>query len=220
VYDDGGEGGGVSELGAFVGVSLLVIVTPGPDTALTIRSALAGGRREGVRTALGVTCGQAVWTLATSAGVAAVLVASEPAFVTLKLAGAAYLCFLGAGALRSALAAAPREEGAGSPLGGRIAWASTPFRQGLISNLANPKMAAFFPSLLPQFAGDGGGAFAEMALLGALFCSLTLCWLSLYAIAVARAGALLRRGPVRRLFEGAMGLALVGLGVRLAATQR
>jgi threonine/homoserine/homoserine lactone efflux protein len=92
----------VTELLAFLGVAVLVIVTPGQDTALTIRNTLAGGRRAGVRTAAGVVCGQAVWALAASAGVAALLVASEPAFVALKLAGAAYLVYLGGRALLSA----------------------------------------------------------------------------------------------------------------------
>ena len=83
------------QVAAFLGVSLLVIVTPGQDTALTIRNALAGGRRGGVFTALGVVSGQLTWALAASAGLAALLVASQPAFTALRLAGAAYLVLLG-----------------------------------------------------------------------------------------------------------------------------
>src|SRR5438034_1857954 len=83
----------------FLGISLLVIVTPGQDTALTIRNTLLGGRASGVFTAVGVSAGQSVWTLATSLGIAALLVASEPAFLAVKLVGAAYLVFLGAQAL-------------------------------------------------------------------------------------------------------------------------
>ncbi len=85
----------MKEILAFLGVSALVIVTPGQDTALTIRSTLLGGRRAGVLTALGVSTGQAVWTLAASAGITALLLASEPAFLAVKLAGAIYLVFLG-----------------------------------------------------------------------------------------------------------------------------
>ena len=95
-----------ADLAAFLGVAILVIVTPGPDTALTIRNALLGGRRSGVFTAGGVCTGQAVWALAAAAGVAALLRASEPAFVALKLMGAAYLVFLGARALVHAYRAA------------------------------------------------------------------------------------------------------------------
>jgi threonine/homoserine/homoserine lactone efflux protein len=81
----------MTELLAFVGVAAVVIVTPGQDTALTIRNTVLGGRGAGVRTAAGVVCGQAVWALAAAAGVAALVVASEPAFTAVKLAGAAYL---------------------------------------------------------------------------------------------------------------------------------
>src|SRR5918992_2130675 len=97
----------MAELLAFLGVAVVVIVTPGQDTALTVRNTLARGRRAGVRTAVGVVAGQAVWALAASAGVAALLVASEPAFVALKIAGAAYLILLGGQAL---LAAARRTD--------------------------------------------------------------------------------------------------------------
>ena len=95
-------------LWAFVGVAALVIVTPGPDTALTVRNALLGGRGAGVATAAGVALGLAVWTAAASAGLAALLVASEPAFVAVKLAGAAYLVLLGAQTLVHALRGRPR----------------------------------------------------------------------------------------------------------------
>ena len=90
-------------LAAFLAVSAVVICTPGQDTALTIRSTLAGGRAAGIATAAGVALGQAVWTLAASAGIVTLLTASEPAFRALKLAGAAYLVWLGALSLYSAL---------------------------------------------------------------------------------------------------------------------
>lgn len=93
----------MDRLAAFVGIAVVLIVTPGPDTALTIRNTLLGGRAAGIRTALGVVTAQAVWTAATSAGIAALLVASEPAFRAVKLAGAAYLIFLGAQTLRRAI---------------------------------------------------------------------------------------------------------------------
>lgn len=210
----------MAELLAFLAVAAVVIVTPGQDTALTIRNSLLGGRRAGVFTAVGVSSGQAVWTLAASAGVTALLMASEPAFVALKLAGAGYLVFIGAQALVAALspgtqrATATRKPGRGSPAP-RIA-----LRQGLISNLGNPKMAVFFTSLLPQFAPGGEASFTAMLLLGLLFCSLTLAWLAAYAIAVEKAGEVLRRPGVRRTLDGLTGAVLVVFGLRLAAEQR
>jgi threonine/homoserine/homoserine lactone efflux protein len=202
---------------AFLGVALLVIVMPGQDTALTIRNTLLGGRRRGVFTALGVSSGQAVWTVATSAGLAALLLASEPVFVALKLAGAAYLVYLGAQALRSALFSRGWKGGASVPSAGRELASSAAYRQGLISNLGNPKMAVFFTSLLPQFTPAGEASFAGLLALGLLFCLLTLVWLTGYAVAVAKAGDVLRRPRIRRAVEGVTGAVLVGLGLRLAS---
>ena len=90
------------QLAAFAAVSALVIVTPGQDTLLTVKNTLAGGRRAGVLTAVGVSAGQAVWTIFASLGLTALLVASETAFLALRLAGAAYLVFLGLQALVAA----------------------------------------------------------------------------------------------------------------------
>ena len=201
-----------AHLAAFLGVSIVVIVTPGQDTALTIRNTLVGKRRAGFLTAAGVACGQACWTLAASAGVVALLRTSESAFLALRLLGAAYLVLLGVQALLHAIRG-QKDRGlfAGGP--SRPLTSVIAFRQGLVSNLGNPKMAAFFTSLLPQF----GSSFLGLAALGLLFCSLTLMWLSLYAVVVSRAGSLLRRGGIRRALEALMGTALVALGLRLAA---
>jgi len=195
------------QLAAFVGVSAVVIVTPGQDTALTIRNTLLGGRRGGVATAAGVVSGQLTWALAASAGLSALLLASAPIFTAIRVAGAAYLVFLGAQALVAAVSGA-RAEHAARPQRRRA-----PYRQGVLSNLGNPKMAVFFTSLLPQF----GSSFAGMLVLGFVFASLTLVWLSAYALAVAKASAFLRRSRVRRALDAATGLALVALGVRVAA---
>jgi threonine/homoserine/homoserine lactone efflux protein len=202
----------VTHLAAFFGVAALVIVTPGQDTALTIRNSLLGGRLNGLTTAIGVSVGQCTWALATSAGLAALLVASEPAFVALRLFGAAYLILLGLQALRAAA------RNRSSPITGdasprRVARPFVGFRQGLVSNLGNPKMAIFFPSLLPQFAHSFGALIA----LGFVFAAMTLLWLSAYALAVARAGDLLRRPRIRRAIDAVVGVVLVAFGVRLAA---
>jgi threonine/homoserine/homoserine lactone efflux protein len=199
---------------AFLGVAIVVIVSPGPDTALTIKNTLLGGRAGGAFTALGVSAGQAAWTIATSAGLAAILRASEPAFLAVRIAGGAYLALLGVQALRFALRAGA---------GGRVAPVSarrrlrpaSSFRQGLLSNLTNPKMAVFFPSLLPQFAG-GGASFWALLALGFVFSGLTLAWLTAYAFVVAKAGDLLRRPSIGRAVEGVTGAVLVALGLRLA----
>src|SRR3954470_9425212 len=122
----------LGQLAAFVGVALIVIITPGQDTALTIRNTIVGGRRAGVCTALGVISGQLTWALAASAGLAAILLASRDVFIALKLAGAAYLVFLGAQALLASIRS--------SPAGHRLPQRRGVYRQGVLSNLGNPKM--------------------------------------------------------------------------------
>lgn len=200
---------------AFVAVSAVVICTPGQDTALTIRNTLAGGRRSGVATAAGVAAGQAVWTVAASAGVVALLTASEAVFRALKLVGAAYLVYLGVQSLWAAIRGrgGPRPY----PVGTGPARPSSrrALREGVFSNLGNPKMAVFFASLLPQFAPEGGASFAVLLALGFLFCAMTLAWLSLYAVAISRLGPLLTT-TVRRTLDAVTGVVLVALGLRLA----
>ncbi len=202
---------------AFLAVATVVIVTPGPDTALTIGNTLLGGRRNGIFTALGVAAGQTTWTVASSAGLAALLVASEPVFHAVRLAGAAYLAFLGAQALRAALRLDRSRETTGlTELGKRLKPVSA-LRQGLISNLTNPKMVAFFPALLPQFAPEGRPIFASLLILGLVFSLMTLCWLTGYAVAIARAGDFMRRPRIRHVLQGMTGAVLIALGLRLAA---
>jgi threonine/homoserine/homoserine lactone efflux protein len=204
---------------AFLGISVLVITTPGPDTALTIRNALLGGRRTGLATALGVSTGLSIWAIATSAGIVALLVASEPLFLAVKYAGAAYLVWLGVQSLRSAFTANQHLPTMDRLASGRLQPRQA-FVQGVVSDLSNPKIAAFFTSLLPQFAPAGGADFAGLAALGLLFSLMTLLWLTGYALAIARMGDVLRRPRIRRTLEGITGAALIGLGLRLASEER
>jgi threonine/homoserine/homoserine lactone efflux protein len=202
---------------AFVAISAVVICTPGQDTALTIRNTLTGGRRSGIATAGGVAAGQAMWTVAASAGVVALLTASEPVFRTLKLVGAAYLVYLGAhsllAAMRGRTSTIPRDDRVRGPFS-RLAPARA-LRQGVFSNLANPKMAVFFASLLPQFAPGGKASFAVLLALGLAFCTMTFAWLTVYAVAISSLGRLLT-ATVRRALDAITGVVLVALGLRLA----
>lgn len=199
----------IGHLFAFLAVSLVVIVTPGPDTALTIRNSLVRGRRGGVMTAAGVATGQSIWAACTAVGIASLVSASQPALLALRFAGAAYLVYLGVRALLdSRQSIAPARHPQRAAIFG-------PFGQGLISNLSNPKMLVFFISLLPQFAG--GGSFIALLGLGLVFCTMTFAWLSGYAAAVARVGDFLRRGRIRRTVDRITGAVLIALGARLAA---
>jgi len=205
---------GLSQYLAFIGVSLLVICTPGQDTALTIRNTLLGDRRTGVATAAGVSTGQAAWTVATSAGLAVVLITSAPLFFAIRLAGAAYLIYLGTRSLMKAIRHTDPEV-ASQQLAPRLG-ARSAFLQGFLSNLSNAKMVAFFISLLPPFAGPHP-SFVLLLALGLNFSLLTVAWLAGYAFAVERFGGWLRRGGVRRALEAALGAVLVGLGIRVGS---
>ena len=131
---------------AFIGIAALVICTPGPDTAMTIRNALLGGRSAGLATALGVSTGLAIWALATSAGLVALLIASEPLFLAVKYAGAAYLIWLGVQSLRAAFGPSALQQAIAQPAT-RGLRPRQAYLQGVVSDLSNPKIAAFFSSL-------------------------------------------------------------------------
>ena len=200
------------QLASFLAVSALVIVAPGPDMALVARNALVAGTRGGILTSLGAVTGLVIWTLAASVGIAALLRASEPAFLALKVVGATYLVVLGVQALRAAWR---RDESPGPPR----TRSRRLYRQGLVSNLGNPKIAVFFTTFLPQFAPSGSSFFTLLAL-GLVFCAMTLAWLAGYGVVVARAGDVLRRPRVRRALEGVTGAVLIAFGVRLATEHR
>lgn len=205
----------VEQLLSFLAVSAAVIATPGQDTALTIRNTLVGGRSAGISTAIGVSLGQAVWAFSTALGLVALLVAAGPVFEVLKLAGAGYLIFLGLQSIYAAFRPATPGQRDVDRAGGSSG-AQAALRQGIFSNLANPKMAVFFASLLPQFTPTAEPGFVDLAALGIVFCIMTFFWLTAYACIVSRAGDVLRRPKVRRFLEGVTGAALVALGVRVA----
>ena len=136
--------------------------------------------------------------------------ASAAVFSAVKLAGALYLVWLGLKAIRHAGA----HEASSSARGG------SPFRQGLLCNLLNPKAGIFFTALLPQFVSPDDPALLVALLMTAIAAATSLGWLSVYATVVPRAGDVLRRPPVRRALDRVTGVVLIGLGLRLALTRR
>jgi threonine/homoserine/homoserine lactone efflux protein len=204
-----------ARLGAFVLLSLLLIVTPGPDTALIIRNALASGPRASTLSALGVAVGTVAWASAATLGVGVLLEQSSIAFTVLKLAGAVYLCYLGVRTLLSSKgAAAETQVMSRRPLGDRAA-----FSQGLISNLLNPKTGAFFVTVMPQFINPGDSPLRLLIMVIA-FETILLIWLIAYGHAVSRAGRSRFGTRVRQGLTRLSGLVLIGLGARLAFERR
>src|SRR4051794_31762939 len=202
------------DIWAYLPVAVLLIVTPGPDTVLVTKNAMIHGRSAALGTALGVNAGLMTWTIAAALGVAALVRESALAFTALKLVGAAYLIWLGVQAFRTAEHAPTVARSVGARRG-RLG-AGGGFRQGLISNVANPKIAVFFTSLLPQFVSQDEPVLAPFLLLGSLFVLMTLVWLVAYALLAARASAVLTRPRVKAALDRMAGVVLIGLGVRLA----
>jgi threonine/homoserine/homoserine lactone efflux protein len=192
----------------FLVVSAVVVITPGVDMALVTKNALLHGRRSARATALGVNAGIFVWTVAAALGLAAVVAASAVAFAAIKLLGAAYLVYLGLRTLLGSRGVVP------------VVRRGSSFRQGLASNLLNPKIAVFFTSLLPQFVDAQQARPADLLLLGLLFNAIGVVWLLAYGELASRGRDVLRRPRVKRALDRISGVALVGLGVRLAFERR
>ncbi|MBB5155694.1 LysE family translocator [Saccharopolyspora phatthalungensis] len=205
---------------AFVLVALIGVLTPGLDTMLILRHSLLGGRRVGVATFLGINLGCLIWGTASVAGLSALLTASQLAYDIVRVAGAAYLLWLGGSALWKSL---PRnrvpqaQEVPAEPV--RLtAWAA--LRSGMVTNLLNPKVGVFYVSLLPQFLPAGPAALAWGPLLVATHISIGLLWSTALVWVAGRARALFERQRVRAWLDRVTATVLVGLGLKLAVEGR
>lgn len=203
----------------FVGVAAIVIVVPGPDTAVVTKNVLLHGRRTALATSLGVAAGLAAWTIAAAIGVASLVRASALAFTVLKLIGALYLAWLGIQALRAARHAAT-DAPASPVLSGSPMSPLSGFRQGFLSDIANPKIGVFFTSLLPQFVAAGRPVLLPFLMLGGVFVLMTVLWLFAYCLVAARAAQTLQRPRVRATLDRATGVVLIAIGLRVAAEHR
>lgn len=214
-------------LPAFVLAVVLISASPGPAVALVLRRAALDGWRGAVPTVLGLEVGLYAWALVAAAGFAALVATSEVAFLVLRVVGAVVLLYLGVRAWvglwqdRKVPAAEkgelPRDAAPGRL--GRRTW-FVRFGEGVLVQLANPKAAVFMIAFYPQFIPAGRPLFATTAALALLQVAIeTVLYLGL-AIGVSRAGAWFRRRTVRRRLEGASGAVLVGLGIRVALTNR
>lgn len=199
----------------FAGVAVLVTLTPGPATAMVIRSALRGGRRDALQTTLGNSIGVLFWGFASAVGISALVAASEVAFVVLKVGGAIVLVSLGIQAFVHRRQSTDRPEAPGLP-----ASQARAFRDGLVTSLANPKLAIFFVALFPQFIPKGDPVLPTALGMATLIVALDLVWFSAVALAVTRVRRVVvgSRWPGR--LERVTGSLMIGLGLRLALESR
>jgi threonine/homoserine/homoserine lactone efflux protein len=208
-----------SQLVAFVGLAAVLAVSPGPDMALVLRNTLAGGWPAALGTIGGIVLGTMVWGVAAAIGIAAILTRSAELFAALQLVGAGYLAYLGIRALlesRSVRGDARHGPEPPSPRIGSLA----AFRQGLLTNLLNPKVGLFYTTLLPAFVRPVDDPFLRPLGLTAIHAGIGIAWLVLYSAAIVRAGDALRGAAARRWLLRLSGTVLVGLGLRVALDRR
>lgn len=200
---------------AYLLISAILIVTPGPDMALVARNAVRGGYPAARSTAFGVGAGILLWGLFSSVGLASALAASAVLFSVLKLAGAVFLVALG---LRSLWAAARPPDTSGEARSSIPPGMKAAFVQGLLGNLLNPKAGAIFVAVVPQFIEPEDPPSRLAAMTGAFVVMVTI-WLVAYGLLVGRTAR--HFGPwIRRALDGVAGMVMVGLGVRLALERR
>ncbi|GAA3202542.1 LysE family translocator [Nonomuraea helvata] len=192
-------------------------MSPGPDFAVVVRRSAASGRLYGMAAATGVAVGVFVWVVAAATGIAALLATSAMAFTVVKVVGAAYLLYLGARALRSALRSGGELKLDLPDPGRRNAWAA--FAEGLFTNVLNPKAALFFVALMPQFVSSGSSV-GETLVLSLIALAGTVAWFMVVANVVGTLRKVFARPAVRRVVDGLTGAALIALGVKLAAATR
>src|ERR1700680_3399583 len=204
---------------AWITVAMILIVTPGPDTALIIRQALRGGARAASRSAFGIGVGSSVWAVASVLGVAVLLEGSAAAFTVLKLAGAAYLIYLGARSLIGSFGAGPDGVSGDASQKGAPPRASSAFVQGLLNNLLNPKGGALFVTVMPQFI-QPHDSLTRLLLMVACYDAMVVVWLCAYSYVVSRAGRSRIGVRVRQSLERVTGVVMIALGARLAFERR
>lgn len=190
-------------LWAFLPIAVLVTITPGAATAMVIRSAMRGGLKAGVLTIAGNSVGVVAWALLSIAGISALVAASEVAFVALKVTGACVLVYLGIQSLRRVGRELP-------PV--RVQRA---FRDGVVTSLANPKLAVFFVALFPQFVSADGNVLATTLLMAAMIVALDFVWYGVLALLASRAKAGFMRSRGGRWLERTTGAVLIALGLRV-----
>ena len=210
----------LDQLLLFLPGSILVNVVPGADMALVMRQVFLGGTRLAQSTIWGNMTGIVVHAIALALGLSALLATSAEAYTAVKLAGAAYLVFLGAQTLLSARrgAYAPRDDESAPRKG--VPTLRMAYAQGLVSTVLNPKPALLFLTYLPQFVDTSRAVLPQIAFLAGVHILVGLVWMTAYAHLVARAHRTLTRPTVRRWLEGATGTVLILLGLRVAIEQR
>jgi threonine/homoserine/homoserine lactone efflux protein len=208
---------GIHHYGLFIATAILLVITPGQDTFFILGRSLSGGRSAGISAALGISTVSVIHTFAAALGLSALLATSPQAFMAVKFAGAAYLVYIG---VRALLARGNGLSGHEAAREGDGRWSA--FRQGVLSNLLNPKVALFFLALMPQFIEAGStNKVAAFLALGLTFVTLGVAWCLVLALAAAKLrGAFLRRPSMANVLNKVAGAMFIALGLKLATARQ
>ncbi|MED4581650.1 LysE family translocator [Brevibacillus choshinensis] len=196
----------------FVVMSILLIILPGPDTGLATQNTIAYGRGGGFKTVFGITTGLIVHTLAAVFGLSAIIVKSAVLFSIFKYVGAFYLVYLGVTSLWSLR---KNKEATHDDIQTKYKNKS-PFRQGFLTNLLNPKVAVFFLTFLPQFLTSGTKPFVQFLGMGLTYTALTVLWFILYVSFIDYIRSWMKKPSTQRAIQGISGFVLLGFGIKLA----
>jgi len=201
----------MSDFFTFLILSLFVVTSPGIDTALITKRTISDGRKDGFNMALGITSGSFVHTFAAAFGLSAILLQSAVAFEIVKYVGAIYLIYLGISAFISRKKKDPAAENQQD-----AEMKKSAFKQGLISNVLNPKVAMFFLTFLPQFIQTGENATQQLIIMGVIYTLLSISWFFIYVFFINYLREWLLSPTVQGIMDKATGLVLIGFGLKLA----
>jgi len=198
---------------SFILMTLFVVMSPGVDTALITRRTISGGKKDGLLMALGITAGSLGHTLAATLGLSALILQSAIAFSILKWVGAIYLIYLGIQSLITRKKSEDVNDIEPQTKG-------SPFKEGFLSNLLNPKVAVFFITFLPQFVSSKENAMLELLAMGCFYSILSILWFVFYVFCLTYIREWLLSATVQSYMEKLTGIVLIGFGIKLLFTQR
>ena len=197
---------------SFILMTLFVVMSPGVDTALITKRTISGGKKEGLLMAFGITVGSLGHTLAATLGLSALVLQSAVAFSILKWVGAIYLIYLGIQSLKS-------RKRSDIVTDTQLNTKGSPFKEGFLSNLLNPKVAVFFITFLPQFVSSQEKAMIELFAMGSFYSILSILWFVFYVFCLTYIREWLLSATVQNYMERLTGIVLIGFGIKLLFTQ-
>jgi RhtB (resistance to homoserine/threonine) family protein len=196
----------------FIIMSILLIILPGPDTAMITKNTLSHGKMGGMKTLFGSSCGLLIHTFAAVVGLSAIIVKSALIFSIFKYVGAIYLIYLGIKSLW-----ALRKKDGNNEVEVKSQYENkSVFKQGFLTNVLNPKVAVFFLTFLPQFVDAGSKTLIPFLIMGITYTLLTAVWFLFYVFLLNKISSFMKKSKTQAIIEGITGTILIGFGIKLA----